>query len=68
MERGKKAPRCLLGAIMGRELIKRAVDASAFVINLTCALIKFVMTAALVPVRRHRHDAGVGGLWGGDLT
>lgn len=35
---------------MGQELIKSAVDASVFLINLTSALIKFVMTAALVPV------------------
>lgn len=34
---------------MGQELIKSAVDASVFVINLTPALISFVMTAALVP-------------------
>lgn len=33
---------------MGQELIKSAVDASVFVINLTPALIRFVMAAALV--------------------
>lgn len=36
---------------MGQELIKSTVDASDFVINLTRALIRFVMTAALVPGR-----------------
>lgn len=33
---------------MGQELIKSAVDASVFAINLTPALIRFVMAAALV--------------------
>lgn len=41
---------------MGQELIKRAVDASVFLINLTSALIKFVMTAALVPVCHQTHN------------
>lgn len=41
---------------MGQELIKRAVDASVFLINLTSALIKFVMTAELVPVRQRAHN------------
>lgn len=44
------------GTIMGPELIKRAVDASVFLINLTCALIKFVMTAELVPVCHQTHN------------
>lgn len=34
---------------MGQELIKSTVDASVFVINLTPALIRFVMTAVLAP-------------------
>lgn len=41
---------------MGQELIKRAVDASVFLINLTSALIKFVMTAELVPVCHQTHN------------
>ena len=40
---------------MGLELIKRAVDATVFLINLTCVLITFVMTVGLVPVC---HTAG----------
>lgn len=52
--------RCLRPcAIMGQELIKSAVDASVFVINLTPALISFVMTAALVPLSASR-QAGRG--------
>lgn len=43
---------------MGQELIKSAVDATVFVINLTSALIKFVMTAALVPVCHQTHNKG----------
>lgn len=43
---------------MGQELIKRAVDASVFLINLTSGLIKFVMTAELVPVRYQTHNKG----------
>lgn len=43
---------------MGQELIKRAVDASVFLINLTSALIKFVMTAELVPVCHQTHNKG----------
>lgn len=35
---------------------KRAVDASVFLINLTSALIKFVMTAELVPVSHQTLD------------
>lgn len=53
MEREKMSPfsfRCLRpSTIMGQELIKSAVDASVFVINLTPALIRFVMTVALGP-------------------
>lgn len=45
---------------MGQELIKRAVDASVFLINLTSALIKFVMTAELVPVSHQTLDWGEG--------
>lgn len=41
---------------MGQGLIKRAVDASVFLINLTSALIKFVMTAELVPVSHQTLD------------
>ena len=43
---------------MGQELIKRAVDASVFLINLTSGLITFVMTAELVPVRYQTHNKG----------
>ena len=43
---------------MGQELIKRAVDASVFLINLTSALIKFVMTVELVPVCHQTHNEG----------
>lgn len=46
------------GTIMGQELIKRAVDASVFLINLTSALIKFVMTAELVPVCHQTQQRG----------
>lgn len=50
---------------MGQELIKRAVDASVFLINLTSALIKFVMTAELVPVCHQTHnERGGGGMRG----
>lgn len=59
------AARCLRpSAIMGQELIKSTVDASVFVINLTPALIRFVMTAALVPLSAGRRATTRGG-WGG---
>lgn len=44
---------------MGQELIKSAVDASVFVINLTPALIRFVMTAELGPLSAGRQAAEV---------
>lgn len=50
--------------IIVQELIKRAVDASVFVINLTFALIKFVMTAGLVPVCHQTHNGGGDGRGG----
>lgn len=43
---------------MGQELIKRAVDAAVFLINLTSALIKFVITAGLVPVCHQTQKQG----------
>lgn len=46
---------------MGQELIKSAVDASVFVINLTPALIRFVMTAALVLLSAGRRTTSGGG-------
>lgn len=46
---------------MGQELIKRAVDASVFLINLTSALIKFVMTAELVSCLPPDAQQGGGG-------
>lgn len=55
------APLLCPSTIMVQELIKRAVDASVFVINLTFALIKFVMTAGLVPVCHQTHNGGVRG-------
>lgn len=55
MPRSTLCPPLCPSAIMGLELIKRAVDASVFLINLTCALITFVMTVGLVPVC---HTAG----------
>lgn len=59
--------RCLRpGTIMGQELIKRAVDAAVFLINLTSALIKFVMTAELVPVRHQTQKTTRGGVRGSE--
>lgn len=52
---------------MGQELIKRALDAFVFLINLTWALIKFVMTAALVPAQPGLLG-GAGGVWGDGLA
>lgn len=43
---------------MGHKLIKREVDASVFLINLTSALIKLVMTAELVPVSHQTLNPG----------
>lgn len=45
---------------MGQELIKSAVDASVFVINLTPALIRFVMTAVLVLLSAGRRTSSGG--------
>lgn len=55
MPRSTLCPPLCPSAIVGLELIKRAVDATVFLINLTCALITFVMTVGLVLVC---HTAG----------
>lgn len=64
MERERKCLRP--STIMGQELIKSTVDASVFVINLTPALIRFVMTAVLAPPppsNDRRTSSGGGGQW-----